>query len=74
MSDNESTEQRYSINLCKKREKSFLAYHLFGKLKKSLCENNLCSVDDVKRAVQAWIKQTPVAFFENGIMDLVPCW
>ena len=49
-------------------------YHLFGKLKKSLCGNHYGSVDAVKRAVQAWIKHTPVAFFEKGIMDLVPRW
>ena len=32
------------------------------------------SVDDVKRGVQTWIKQTPTAFFESGIVDNVPRW
>jgi [histone H3]-lysine36 N-dimethyltransferase SETMAR len=49
-------------------------YHLFGKLKEFLRGNHYGNVDDVKRGVQTWIKQTPVAFFEKSIMDLVPRW
>ena len=32
------------------------------------------SVDGVKRGVQTWIKQTPAAFFQRGIMDIVSRW
>ena len=49
-------------------------YHLFGKLKESLLGNHYASVDEVKRGVRTWIRQTPAAFFEKGIMDLVPRW
>ena len=31
-------------------------------------------MDDVKRGVQTWNKQTPAAFFESGIVDHVPRW
>lgn len=49
-------------------------YHLFGKLKDFLRGNHYANVDDVRRDVQAWIKQTPAAFYEKGIMDLVSRW
>ena len=39
-----------------------------------MVEQCLSRVDDVKRGVQTWIKQTPAAFFKRGIMDLVPRW
>ena len=49
-------------------------YHLFGKLKEHLRGNHNATIDDVRRGVQTWIKQTPAAFFEKGIMDLVSRW
>src|SRR5688572_13595232 len=48
--------------------------HLLGKLEESLRGNHYASVEDVKRGVQTWIKQMPAAFYERGIMDLVPRW
>ena len=49
-------------------------FHLFGKLKESLRGNHYASIDDVRNAVNAWIKQTPKDFFEAGIFKLVPRW
>ena len=48
-----------------------LAHSNFTCLAKSTCAENSLRYDDVSRVVQTWIKQTPVAFFEKGIMDLV---
>ena len=48
-----------------------LGYRLFGKPKESRHGNHCASVDDAKRGVQTWIWQTPAAFFERGIMNLV---
>ena len=49
-------------------------FHLFGKLKESLRGNHYASIDDVRSAVNAWIKQTPKGFFEAGIYKLVLRW
>ena len=51
-----------------------LDYHLFGPLKEFLHGNHYASMDDVKRGMQTWIKQTPAAFFEKGIMNLMSRW
>ena len=47
---------------------------MFGNPEESLRENHYANVEDVKRCVQKWIKQTPAAFYERSIMDLVPRW
>ena len=49
-------------------------YHLFGKLKEFLRGNHYASIDDVRNAVNDWIKQTPTNFFKDGIFKLVPRW
>ena len=72
----QSTEQHYAIKCMHKEGETFTnAYtRLRWTTLESLRGNHYGSVDDVKRGVQTWIKQTPVAFFEKGIMDLVPRW
>lgn len=49
-------------------------YHLFGAMKKSLRGTQYSSVEDVQRAVDAWIRKTPTRFFTEGIFNLVPRW
>ena len=53
---------------------SAFGYHLYGKLKEHLRGNHYAIVDDVSRGVQTWIKQTPAAFLEKDIVDLVSRW
>ena len=48
-----------------------LGYRLFGKPKESRRGNHCAIVNDAKRGVQTGIWQTPAAFFERGIMNLV---
>jgi histone-lysine N-methyltransferase SETMAR len=49
-------------------------YHLFGKLKESLRGKQYASVGDVQSALRTWVKDTPTAFFGEGIANLVPRW
>ena len=47
-------------------------YHLFLHLKKFLGGKQFDDDDDLKDAVQKWLKSQVAAFYEEGIQKLVP--
>jgi hypothetical protein len=56
-------------------EKTDLApsdFHLFIRLKRFLAAERFSSDDDVKTAVQHWVKTLATDFFDEGIQKLVP--
>lgn len=49
-------------------------YHLFSALKQPLRGHHFASLDDMKSAVNTWIRETPPSFFESGIKKLKERW
>ena len=50
-------------------------FHLFGPIKEALRGRRLsCDDDDVKAAVQQWLRTQPKTFFSDGIKKLVGRW
>lgn len=49
-------------------------YHLFPNMKKPLRGVRFESLNDVKRAINRWIAETPKNFFEDGLKKLVTRW
>lgn len=49
-------------------------YHLFAELKKPLRGVRFEDLNDVKRAINRWIRDTPKKFFDEGLKKLVPRW
>ena len=49
-------------------------YHLFAELKKPLRGVHFDALDEVKSAINRWIKYTPQKFFHEGLKKLIPRW
>jgi len=49
-------------------------YHLFGEMKKPLRGIHFETLQEIKSAVNRWIKGTPKEFFEQGLKKLVVRW
>ena len=69
-----STEQRSNAIKFMLKEGEIIR-HAYARLRiECLCRNHSASVDDVKCIAQACFNQTPAAFFEKKIMNLMPRW
>ena len=49
-------------------------YHLFSELKKPLRGIKFEDLNQVKLAINRWIKHTPKTFFEEGLKKMVARW
>jgi hypothetical protein len=53
---------------------ALMNYHLFGPMKEHLRGQKFADDDEVKEAVQSWLKTTTKSFFLEGIRKLVDRW
>ena len=49
-------------------------FHLFGPLKNALRGRRFAADDEVKEAVNDWLRSQPQTFFSNGIKKLTDRW
>jgi hypothetical protein len=49
-------------------------YHLFGKLKESLCGTRYEDDDALITATKRWLRRTDPEFYCAGIQALIPRW